>query len=104
MFNSVGFSLRFLRPLFKPWGLNECMDFLLIDPMSPRVFPTNTSSEFVYELNENKGQFARIRYENGKFHSNSVLILLYYKYNQQIHHSDIVPNSVISCSILNADF
>ena len=26
-----------------------------------------TSYEFVYELNENKGQFARIRDENGKF-------------------------------------
>ena len=34
-----------------------------------------TSYEFVYELNENKGQFARIRDENGKFRSNSVSIL-----------------------------
>ena len=35
----------------------------------------STSSEFVYELNGNRGQFARIRYKNGKFHSNSVSIL-----------------------------
>ena len=28
-----------------------------------------TSSEFVYEFSENKGQFARIRYKNGKFRS-----------------------------------
>ena len=34
-----------------------------------------TSSEFVYDFSENKGQFARIRYKNGKFHSNSVSIL-----------------------------
>ena len=33
------------------------------------------SSEFMYELNGNKGQFVRIRYKNGKFRSNSVSIL-----------------------------
>ena len=33
------------------------------------------SSEFVYDFSENKGQFARIRYKNGKFRSNSVSIL-----------------------------
>ena len=31
--------------------------------------PMCTSYEFVHELDENKGQFARIRDENGKFHS-----------------------------------
>ena len=34
-----------------------------------------TSYEFEHELSENKGQFARIRDENSKFHSNSVSIL-----------------------------
>ena len=33
------------------------------------VLSTRTSSEFVYEFSENKGQFARIRDENVKFHS-----------------------------------
>ena len=33
------------------------------------------SSEFMYELNGNKGQFVRIRYKTGKFRSNSVSIL-----------------------------
>ena len=31
--------------------------------------PMCMSYEFVHELNENKGQFARIRDENGKFRS-----------------------------------
>ena len=33
------------------------------------VLSTRTSSEFVYEFSEDKGQFARIRDENIKFHS-----------------------------------
>ena len=39
------------------------------------VLSTRTSYEFEHELSENKGQFARIRDENGKFRSNSVSIL-----------------------------
>ena len=33
------------------------------------VLSTRTSSEFVYEFSENKGQFARIGDKNVKFHS-----------------------------------
>ena len=35
--------------------------------MSVEGVTTSTSSEFVYELNRNKGQFARIRDKNANF-------------------------------------